>query len=62
MLENIAKSGPTLKLVPRQKDKNVSNNIKPDYINIRTGGAICNNNISNNKNGENNAKTKQINK
>ena len=36
-------------MVPRQKDKKVNDIIKPDYINVRTVEAICNNNISNNK-------------
>ena len=49
-------------MLPRQKDKKVNDNIKPDYINVRTVEAICNNNISNNKHGKNNAKISKTNK
>ena len=62
MLQNTANSRETQKVLPRQKDKKMNDNIKPDYINVRTVEAICNNNISNNKHGKNNAKISKTNK
>lgn len=40
----------------------MNDNIKLDCINVRTVEAICNNDISNNKYGKNNAKISKTNK